>query len=79
MSKIDWVYSVENLAALEDDLQTLYGFDLNLTGTHNNVGDRPATEPRWPRLLARLESDANKSRLEAFTELDHALMLRLEL
>lgn len=79
MSKIDWVYSLDNLAALEDDLRDLYGFDLNLTDTHNNVGDRPASEPRWPRLLALLEEDASKSRLEDFVALDQSLMQRLEL
>lgn len=79
MHKIDWVYSVENLAALETDLNSLYGFDLNLTNKHNNVGDRPITEPRWPRLVARLEKDESRARLEAFTALDFSLMQRLEL
>ena len=79
MSKIDWVYSLDNLGALEADLETLYGFDLDLTNKHNNVGDRPISEPRWPRLMARLEKDENCARLDDFTELDFALMQRLEL
>ncbi|MGB7317750.1 MAG: sulfotransferase family 2 domain-containing protein [Planktotalea sp.] len=79
MSKIDWVYSLENLTALEDDLKALYSFDLDFTGTHSNVGDRPVSEPRWPRLLALLESDASKQRLHDFVTLDLSLMERLEL
>ena len=79
MPKIDWVYSVDNLAALERDLKTLYGFELDLTGKHNNVGDRPISEPRWPRLMARLERDENRARLDDFTALDRSLMQRLEL
>ena len=79
LHKIDWIYSVENLTALEDDLRTLYGFELDLTNTHNNVGDRPISELRWPRLLARFENDANQARLEEFIKLDVALMQHLEL
>ena len=79
MGKIDWVYSVENLAALEADFNTLYDFDLNLTGTNDNAGDRPVSERRWPRLMAQLESDENRARLEEFVSLDITLMKRLEL
>ena len=79
MSKIDWVYSIENLAALQTDLNTLYGFNLDLIGKRDNAGDQPMSEPRWPRLMERLESDANRARLEKFVTLDFSLMERLEL
>jgi hypothetical protein len=79
MSKIDWVYSVENLNALQSDLNALYGFDLNLTDVRDNAGDRPVSEKRWPRLMARIQSDANRAKLESFVELDQSFMQRLEL
>ena len=76
---IDWIYALENLSALEEDLNQLYGFDLNFGENQTNVGDRPITERRWPRLLNTLERDSSKARLEGFVELDMALMDRLEL
>lgn len=79
MSKIDWIYSVENLSTLQSDLNELYGFDLKLTETRDNAGDRPVSELRWPRLMQRLEQDANRKRIEDFVTLDIALMDRLEL
>ncbi|WP_439141816.1 sulfotransferase family 2 domain-containing protein [Planktotalea sp.] len=79
LNKIDWIYSLENLSALEDDLNALYGFDLDFSKNQTNTGDRPATELRWPRLLNALERDQSKARLESFVSLDIALMDRLEL
>ncbi|MGH1576154.1 sulfotransferase family 2 domain-containing protein [Planktotalea sp.] len=79
MSKIDWVYSLNNLDGLQSDLNSLYGFDLDFTGKRDNAGDRPISEPRWPRLMERLEDDTSRERLEQFVELDLSLMQRLEL
>ena len=79
LHKIDWIYSIDNLAALESDLKDLYGFELDFDETRTNSGDRPTAERRWPRLLEQLEHDSSRSKLEAFVELDLALMDRLEL
>lgn len=79
LNQIDWIYSLENLSVLEDDLNALYGFDLNFNQNQTNAGDRPVTEPRWPRLMEALERDQSKLRLEEFVALDLALMDRLEL
>lgn len=79
LKHIDWVYSVEKLSALEDDLKTLYGFDLNLNGKRDNAGDLPPSQPRWPRLIERLERDSSHQKLAAFTALDYTLMQRLKL
>lgn len=79
LGKIDWIYSIENLAALESDLNELYGFDLRLTETRVNVGDRPVSEKRWPSLLAAFEQDTSQRKIEDFVALDDFLMQRLEL
>ncbi len=79
LGKVDWIYSIDNLAALEADLAELYGFKLNLTGTRVNVGDQPANKKRWPSLLDIFEKDASRTRIEDFVALDNFLMQRLEL
>lgn len=79
LDNIDWVYSTENLGALESDLNELYGFDLNITETRVNVGDQPVGEKRWPSLLAAFEKDVSRTRIEDFVSLDLQLMQRLEL
>ena len=79
VSQIDWIYSIDKLGALEQDLNFLYGFNLNFSAGQTNAGDRPMTERRWPRLMAALERDSSKARLEEFVALDIALMDRLEL
>lgn len=79
LEQIDWIYSVENLSALEADLHTLFGFDLNLESRRDNAGDRPVTEKRWPRLLEHLPGSKAEQKLERFVELDLALMQQLEL
>ena len=79
VEKIDWIYAIENLGALESDLNELYGFDLDFTARRTNIGDQPIEDLRWPRLLETLEHDASRAKLEAFVALDIALMERLEL
>lgn len=78
LSNLDWVYHVNNLSALADDLNTLFGFNLDFDRHRANLGDRPMNEPRWPRLMDRLEKDTTRTLLEDFVTLDLALMERME-
>jgi hypothetical protein len=79
LGKIDWIYSIDNLGALEADLAELYGFDLNFSEARTNVGDRPVHEKRWPSLLSNFERDASSTQIERFVKLDSQLMQQLEL
>lgn len=79
LDRIDWVYSIENLTALEEDMRELYGFELNLTGTRINAGEHPVAQKRWPKLLEQFETDAARQKAQSFVNLDYALMARLEL
>lgn len=76
---IDWIYSVDDLGALEADLKTLYSLDVTLTTRRDNAGAFPSNEPRWPKLLEQFESDVARRQIEDFVTLDTALMSRLEL
>lgn len=71
------LYRVENLVALEDDIERLYGHRLRVAGHHVNIGDHRPEERRWPKLLARLERDDSARRLQAFLAEDKKLMARL--
>lgn len=79
LEQVDWVYSIENLRALEQDLHTLFGFQLSLQDTHHNIGDHPQAQHRWPRLLSRFEKDISCRKIEEFITLDRQLMDKLEL
>lgn len=79
MNQIDWIYSLDKLDALEQDLKSLYHFDLDFRGERVNQGDRPVTEPRWPRLLDQMETDQARAQLNKFVNLDLSLMQHLEL
>ncbi|MGH1421227.1 MAG: sulfotransferase family 2 domain-containing protein [Hyphomonas sp.] len=74
LGRLDRVYSTLNLAALEDDLSGLLGRKLNVVHTFANVGSLPQGETRWPRLLALLDSDKDRARLDAFAVADDALI-----
>lgn len=78
LSDIDWIYHVDKLKNLEADLNTLFGFDLSFAENTTNTDDGSISEMGWPRLMDRIESDANKKKLEAFVELDESFMSRLE-
>lgn len=71
------LYRVENLVALEDDIEQLYGHRIRVAGHHVNTGDHRPEERRWPKLLARLERDDSARRLQAFLTEDQKLMTRL--
>ena len=76
-ARIDRIYTTRDLRPLEADLARLTGARLSLVGNYHNPGALDRAEPRWPRLLARLESDAAIRRLESFAAADLALMDRL--
>lgn len=79
MTDIDWVYSVENLGALESDLKTLFDFDISFSDKRDNASDRAAGDAHWPHLMALFETDAARAQMEDLVTLDLALMDRLEL
>jgi len=79
LAEIDWIYSIDNLGALEADLRELYGFTLNLSDTRHNVGDLPTSKPKWPLLIDLFENESSRAKLESFVALDLAFMRRLEL
>ena len=74
---VERIYRVDNLFALEDDIERLYGQRLRLANHYVNTGDRPAGEARWARLCAWFEKDASIRRLETFLAEDCDLMARL--
>lgn len=78
LDHIDWVYSVDHLDRLEEDLLTLYGFKLDLVDRKDNAGGFETQTSRWEMLLDRFESDRARARIEDYVDLDQTLMERLE-
>lgn len=76
---VDWVYSLENLSALEHDLEHLFQVNVNFSERRDNPGDMPVGELRWPNLIAQFESDKAVRHLESFVDLDLEFMTRLDL
>lgn len=76
-ASLDGVYDVGNLDRLESDLQGRFGKSVRIADRRTNVGVHPEDEPRWPRLVDRMEGDGSVRRLEGFVDLDEALMARL--
>jgi hypothetical protein len=74
---IDRIYAVSDLPRLETDLAAQTGQSVQVTDSFVNAGPAPRGTKRWPRLLERIESDANRARLEAFGTLDFELMRKL--
>ena len=74
---IERIYRVDNLTALEDDIEQIYGHRIAVAGRQVNAGNHRPNERRWPKLLARLERDDSARMLRAFTAEDEALMARL--
>ncbi len=74
---IERIYSIENLAALEADIERIYGCEVELAEHFANTGDHEKHESRWDKLVARFEQDANTRRLEEFAAEDRVLMDRL--
>lgn len=71
---IDRVYSTKSLIALENDLSSGLNQSLRIADKFSNVGVLPRRQKRWPKLLDRFESDAQRARMEDFATLDDALM-----
>ncbi len=76
-ARIERIYSTDNLVALEDDIERLYGHRIKVANHFVNAGAHAQTERRWPKLLAALERDDSRARLAAFAEQDLTLMQRL--
>lgn len=76
---LDRVYATRDLGALEADIAARYGISIAVAESYVNTGDQPRGEARWPKLLERLESDASRTRLEAFARQDDMLLTRLGL
>ena len=79
LEQVNRVYSTKHLDQLEHDLSALLKADINVVGTYVNKGSMPQSEPRWPRLLARLDSDKDIARLNRFVDSDRALIDALNL
>lgn len=75
---LDRIYRVESLAALEDDIEQLYGHRIRVADHYANTGGHPQGATRWGRLCARFERDTSISRLETFIAEDIHLMARLD-
>lgn len=73
----DRIYPIENLAALEDDIAQATGSKIAVVEKRVNAGPKHETALRWPLLLERFESDANRRKLADFAATDIALIQRL--
>ncbi len=79
LALIDRIYSTEALADLERDILSAYRKEVHVTDRFDNAGSRPRNQPRWPDLVARMESDAAARALESYVIRDLDLMARLRL
>lgn len=77
LAQMDAVYSVDDLGRLETDIEARLGKSISLTKTYHNTGAVPRGEARWPKLMARIEKDETRAKLESFVESDNILMQRL--
>ena len=73
------IYSVDDLAPLETDLERILGKPLKLTGNFRNSGPDAGRTSRWTALIDRFEDKALEERLDAFATIDRQLMKRLDL
>lgn len=76
---LDGVYTVDRLDALENDLKTRLGIEVNLTGRFVNADPEAQEVSQWSRLEALLERDESRDRLRRFARADQMLMFRLGL
>lgn len=74
LKQIDRVYRTTALEVLEQDIAQRFGGAIHVAGNYHNVGIHATDQKRWPKLMARLESDATRPRLEGFASQDEALM-----
>lgn len=73
------IYSVDDLAPLETDLERILGKPLKLTGNYRNSGPEAGRTSRWGALIDRFEDKSLEERLDAFAAIDRQLMKRLGL
>jgi len=78
-AQLDRIYSIEGLAALEQDIAKLTGQQISIVEKRINPGPKLQGTKRWPQLLERIESDANKEKLADFAALDVKLMQQLRI
>ena len=77
LAQLQGVYSTEALGQLEDDIEARFGTRISVAGRYYNTGGHARDEARWPKLMARLERDSTRDRLDAFTRGDDILMRRI--
>ena len=71
---MDRVYSTNDLAQMEQDFQRRFGIRLAVAGRYDNTSGEPATQRRWPRLLASFASDSAADQMQDFAAMDHSLI-----
>jgi len=71
---VDRIYSTQNLGALERDIAARFDGQISVVNKFVNKGGHADDELRWPKLLERIESDANLRRLEEFAVADEELI-----
>lgn len=76
---LDAVYATSDLMRLEQDLADRYGQRVTFADRFVNSGPYMRDEPRWPKLLERLERPASRALLESFAQRDDALIARFGL
>lgn len=74
---IDRIYSTRDLGALERDIAARFDGQISVVRKFVNTGGHGDGELRWPKLLERIESDANLRRLEEFAVADEDLISSL--
>ena len=77
--QLDRIYSIESLGTLEVDIARLTGQQISVVEKRVNAGPKSLGTKRWPQLLERLESDANKQKLADFSANDVELMQQLRI
>ncbi len=75
LADLDGVFQTADLRPLEAALAERYGFSLRLAGHYDNAG-AAYHEPRWPRLMEALETDAARRQVEDFVSRDAELLSR---
>ncbi len=71
---IDRVHSILDLGTLEEEIADRYGARISVVESYVNTGQHRRDEARWPKLAARIGSDAALRRLEGYAEADAALI-----
>lgn len=70
LDELDAVYEISDLKRLERDILRVRGQEIKVVGRYANASRDNRSDVRWPLLLARLEKDSTRHRLESFVERD---------